>query len=90
MPRILVDADACPVKDETYRVAERYGLTVIIALGESFVAIGYAAAESVMTMPCETACATSTAQQKPRAARIFSTRRTPRFRRMQARPRSST
>lgn len=29
--------------------AERYGLMVIIALGESFVAIGYAAAESVMT-----------------------------------------
>jgi uncharacterized protein YaiI (UPF0178 family) len=26
--RIFVDADACPVKDETYRVAERYGLYV--------------------------------------------------------------
>jgi uncharacterized protein YaiI (UPF0178 family) len=25
---IYVDADACPVKDETYRVAERYGLKV--------------------------------------------------------------
>jgi len=25
---ILVDADACPVKDETYRVAERYGVPV--------------------------------------------------------------
>ena len=28
--RILVDADACPVKDETYRVAARYGLTVFV------------------------------------------------------------
>lgn len=30
MPRILVDADACPVKDEIYRVAWRYGLPVTI------------------------------------------------------------
>lgn len=28
--RILVDADACPVKDETYRVAGRYRLPVTI------------------------------------------------------------
>ncbi len=28
--RIFVDADACPVKDETYRVAARYGLTVFV------------------------------------------------------------
>ena len=27
---ILVDADACPVKDEVYRVAERYGLKTIV------------------------------------------------------------
>ena len=27
--RILVDADACPVKDEIVRVAERHGLTAI-------------------------------------------------------------
>lgn len=27
-PRIFIDADACPVKDEVYRVAERYGLHV--------------------------------------------------------------
>ena len=27
-PAILVDADACPVKDEVVRVAERHGLTV--------------------------------------------------------------
>ena len=28
LPRLFIDADACPVKDEVYRVAERYGLTV--------------------------------------------------------------
>lgn len=30
MIRILVDADACPVKDEVYRVAERHGVGVAI------------------------------------------------------------
>ncbi len=30
MIRILVDADACPVKDEVYRVAERHGAHVAI------------------------------------------------------------
>lgn len=29
-PSILIDADACPVKDETYRVAERYDLPVYV------------------------------------------------------------
>jgi len=28
--RIYVDADACPVKDEVYRVAKRYGLEVTL------------------------------------------------------------
>jgi uncharacterized protein len=28
--RIYLDADACPVKDETYRVAQRYGLDVFV------------------------------------------------------------
>lgn len=28
--RIIVDADACPVKDEVYRVAERYALPVLL------------------------------------------------------------
>lgn len=28
MPEIFIDADACPVKEETFRVALRYGLTV--------------------------------------------------------------
>jgi uncharacterized protein len=29
-PRLFIDADACPVKDEVYRVAERYGLRVFV------------------------------------------------------------
>lgn len=35
---ILVDADACPVKSEIYRVAERYGIKVMI-VANSFIAI---------------------------------------------------
>ena len=30
MLTIFVDADACPVKDETYRVARRYGVRVVV------------------------------------------------------------
>jgi uncharacterized protein len=30
MPAIYVDADACPVKAEVYRVAERYGVKVFV------------------------------------------------------------
>lgn len=30
MTRILVDADACPVKDEIYRVARRVGVKVVL------------------------------------------------------------
>lgn len=30
MIRIFVDADACPVKDEVYRVADRFGLRVYV------------------------------------------------------------
>jgi uncharacterized protein YaiI (UPF0178 family) len=29
--KIFVDADACPVKEEVYRVAARYGLDVVLA-----------------------------------------------------------
>ena len=29
-PIIYIDADACPVKDEVYRVADRYGLKVFV------------------------------------------------------------
>lgn len=30
LPGIYVDADACPVKDEVYRVAQRYGIHVTL------------------------------------------------------------
>ena len=30
MPQIYIDADACPVKEETYKVAKRYSLQVIL------------------------------------------------------------
>lgn len=36
--QILVDADACPVKAEIYKVAERYGLPVVL-VANSFIAI---------------------------------------------------
>ena len=36
--RIYVDADACPVKDETYRVAQRYGLKTFV-VSNSFMMI---------------------------------------------------
>ena len=29
-PRLFIDADACPVKDEVYKVAQRYGLQVYV------------------------------------------------------------
>ena len=29
-PRIFIDADACPVKEESYKVARRYGLQVYV------------------------------------------------------------
>lgn len=34
--RIFIDADACPVKDEIYKVAERYGLHVFV-VANSFI-----------------------------------------------------
>jgi uncharacterized protein len=30
MPTIYIDADACPVKDEVYRVARRYSMRVVV------------------------------------------------------------
>ncbi|MFZ5719603.1 MAG: YaiI/YqxD family protein [Pseudomonadota bacterium] len=36
--RIFIDADACPVKDETYKVSARYGLQTIV-VSNSFIAI---------------------------------------------------
>ncbi|HEX7884511.1 MAG TPA: YaiI/YqxD family protein [Phenylobacterium sp.] len=36
--RIFIDADACPVKDETYKVASRYGLKTYV-VSNSFIQI---------------------------------------------------
>ncbi|MEL6473626.1 MAG: YaiI/YqxD family protein [Pseudomonadota bacterium] len=36
MPRILVDADACPVKDEIYKVALRHGVAVTLVSNSWF------------------------------------------------------
>ena len=36
MIRILVDADACPVKDEIYRVADRHAVPVSIVANSAF------------------------------------------------------
>ena len=36
--KIYIDADACPVKDETYKVAARYGLTTFV-VSNSFIQI---------------------------------------------------
>jgi uncharacterized protein YaiI (UPF0178 family) len=36
--RIFIDADACPVKDEIYKVAARYGLKTLV-VSNSFIAI---------------------------------------------------
>ena len=36
--RIFIDADACPVKDETYKVAARYGLHTFV-VSNSFIQI---------------------------------------------------
>jgi uncharacterized protein YaiI (UPF0178 family) len=56
MPIIYIDADACPVKDEVYRVARRYAVRVIVvanaplrvpaeALFELVVRAGFGAAD---------------------------------------------
>jgi len=34
MTKIYVDADGCPVKNEVYRVAERYGLSVVLVANQ--------------------------------------------------------
>lgn len=35
-PTVLIDADACPVKEEVYRVAERYGADVHVVSNSPF------------------------------------------------------
>lgn len=33
-PRVYIDADSCPVKDETYKVAKRNGLDVVLVAAQ--------------------------------------------------------
>lgn len=35
MLTVVIDADACPVKDETYKVAKRHGLEVVVVANAS-------------------------------------------------------
>jgi len=46
--RIFVDADACPVKDETYRVAARYGITVFVVANSPILVPRVAGVERVV------------------------------------------
>jgi hypothetical protein len=46
--RIFLDGDACPVKDETYRVAERYGLRVYLVSNQALFAPSRANVEPVV------------------------------------------
>ena len=63
MPIIYIDADACPVKDEIYRVARRYSMRVIVvanaslwvpadALFELVVRTGFGAADDWIAEQC--------------------------------------
>lgn len=35
MSKIFIDADGCPVKEEVYKVAERYGLNVVLVANKA-------------------------------------------------------
>ena len=52
--RIYVDADACPVKDEVYRVAARYGLTVFVVANSPIVIPRMPEIERVVSEPAPT------------------------------------
>jgi hypothetical protein len=52
--RIFVDADACPVKDEVYRVAARYGLTVFVVANSPIVVPRAPEIERVVVGPART------------------------------------
>jgi len=63
MPNIYIDADACPVKDEVYRVARRYSMRVVVvanatlyvpsdALFELVVRTGFGAADDWIAEQC--------------------------------------
>ena len=53
-PRIYVDADACPVKDEIYRVAARHALPVSVVAG-NFASPVFSKA---VTLPCSSSAGT--------------------------------
>lgn len=71
--RILVDADACPVKDEVYKVALRYQAAVVIVSNSYFripehplfsrivVSDGFDAADDWIAEACDEACVVVTA-----------------------------
>ena len=44
--QIYIDADACPVKAEVYRVAERYGLKVFV-VANSYIGVARVSTESM-------------------------------------------
>ena len=46
--RIFIDADACPVKDEVYKVAARYGLKTLVVSNSFIRTPATAAIEFVM------------------------------------------
>ena len=48
MPTIYVDADACPVKEEVYRVARRYGVRVVVVANAALRVPADAAVELVV------------------------------------------
>jgi hypothetical protein len=50
MTALYVDADACPVKDEVYRVAERYGVPVFV-VANAFIRVPRDPAISLVVVP---------------------------------------
>src|SRR4051794_23063391 len=63
-PMIFIDADACPVKDEVYRVAKRYAMRVVVVANnpqripadptvELIVRVGFGAADDYIAEQCE-------------------------------------
>ena len=81
MPTIYIDADACPVKDETYRVAKRYAVKVVVVanatlwipddpLVELVVRTGFGAADDWIAEQCQAHDIVITADI-PLAARVL-------------------
>ena len=48
VPKIFIDADGCPVKDEVYKVARRYGLDVALVANSWMRAPGDATIETIV------------------------------------------